>query len=369
MNTSKPKSGSRGHKCELRKSYLIFRLISFLLFFSSCAKDFSLGKLDGIKPDVRGITVLGSAPFSNFSDTLQAECYTGEGTLEKFGFCISETRLSLEDQIKIWENSSLPPQSTPTIRLVYSTNSSRVDGKDYWRRFRAEDTFDWKIYWIVAFVSNENGTGYSEVYMHENCGRKFVYDIDNKKYPTLIIGNQCWTRTNLEVTRYQNGSTIIQIDSSRDWSTAQQGAWCYYNLNGQFNSMFGKLYNGFAVRDARGLCPTGWHVPSDLEWSTLSDLFGGNGQAGGSLKTTGTTSWNFPNSGATNLSGFSGQPGGYREGVSGSFFGLNYDGYWWSRTLLTSEDIWFRSLHYRHQAVDRYYDKMSNGFSVRCVRN
>jgi uncharacterized protein (TIGR02145 family) len=126
------------------------------------------------------------------------------------------------------------------------------------------------------------------------------------------------------------------------------------------------LYNWYAVNDSRGLCPVGWHVPSDAEWTTLTDFLGGEGVAGGKMKST--TGWNSPNTGATNSSGFTGLPGGYR--ASGGGFGdLGYSGVWWSSSDAGSGSAWDRYLYYNFANAHRDYDDHRFGFSVRCARD
>jgi uncharacterized protein (TIGR02145 family) len=134
---------------------------------------------------------------------------------------------------------------------------------------------------------------------------------------------------NLEVTNYRNGDIIPYVSDPTAWAGLTTGAWCYYKND--LKSGYGKLYNWYAVNDIRGLAPAGWHVPTDAEWTTLTTFLGGVSVAGGKMKTTGTKSWKTPNTAATNSSGFSGLPGGYCSNA-GTFFNVDYFGYWWSST-------------------------------------
>ncbi|MFM9004640.1 MAG: fibrobacter succinogenes major paralogous domain-containing protein, partial [Flavobacteriales bacterium] len=153
----------------------------------------------------------------------------------------------------------------------------------------------------------------------------------------------------------------------------QQGAWAYYNNNTTYACPYGKLYNWYACVDARGLCPTGWHVPSDGEWTVLTTFLGGGIIAGVAMKSTGTIQagtglWNSPNTGATNSSGFSGLPGGYR-GIVGNYDGMGFNGYWWSSTQDDSNGPWVRYLYNNAASVGRGNAYTRSGWGVRCLRD
>jgi uncharacterized protein (TIGR02145 family) len=141
----------------------------------------------------------------------------------------------------------------------------------------------------------------------------------------ITIGTQHWMKKNLDVTTYRNGDIIPQVTDSTAWIKLTTGAWCYYNNDPANGAIYGKLYNWYAVNDARGLAPQGWHIPTSAEWNTLSTFLGGS--AGGKMKTTGT-SWTTPNTGATNESGFSALPGGLRS-INGGFYNVGVQGSWW----------------------------------------
>ena len=130
-------------------------------------------------------------------------------------------------------------------------------------------------------------------------------------------------------------------------------------------TIYGVLYNWPAAVNA---CPTGWHLSSDAEWIQLTDYLGGESVAGGKLKETGTTHWNSPNTGATNETGFTALPGGYR-GYTGTFYYIGYHGYWWSATALDATNAWYRYIYYDDSNVSSNYYNKEEGFSVRCVRD
>jgi uncharacterized protein (TIGR02145 family) len=184
--------------------------------------------------------------------------------------------------------------------------------------------------------------------------------------PTVIIGTQQWTNENLDVITYRDGTLIPQVTDATAWAALTTGAWCWYNNDPANGAIYGKLYNWYAVNDPRGLAPTGWHVPTDAEWTTLTTTLGGESVAGGKMKSI--EGWR-PNTNATNESGFSALGGGFRID-SGNFMFIENTGIWWSATQQSENFVWYRKLEwyegivYRHNNASKPY-----GFSVRCVRD
>lgn len=188
-------------------------------------------------------------------------------------------------------------------------------------------------------------------------------------YPaTVIIGSQIWTSQNLDVTTYQNGDPIPEVTDATAWAALTTGAWCYYNNDPANGAIYGKLYNWYAVNDPRGLAPLGFHIPTNTEWATLSTYLGGDSAAGGKMKTTGTSIWQSPNSGATNDSGFSGLPGGFRN-VSAGFANIGLVNILQSSTELNSTNAYFRLLYYDLSILGNSSDIKTCGFSVRCIKD
>ena len=187
-----------------------------------------------------------------------------------------------------------------------------------------------------------------------SCGDPIGYaGVD---YSTVQIGDQCWFAENLRTTTYLNGDAIPQ-----DWISTTSGSMGFYN-NGP---AYGGLYNWYAVDDARGLCPSGWHVPTDGEWTILTDHLGGESVAGGQMKTN--YGW-FNGGNGTNSSGFSGLPGGGRYDYGGGFSFAGYYGYWWSSSP-NGSNARYRFLSSNSESVGRSYSGQGDGFSVRCVRD
>ncbi|MCX6246703.1 MAG: fibrobacter succinogenes major paralogous domain-containing protein [Bacteroidetes bacterium] len=205
------------------------------------------------------------------------------------------------------------------------------------------------------------------ILFHNSTGT--VKDVDGNIYSTLKIVSQTWMVENLKVTHYRNGDEIPNIRDTTAWGRLTTGAWCWYNNNDSNDSVYGKMYNWFAVSDSRIIAPKGWHVPADDEWSTLISFLGKEDVAGGKMKETGTAHWNSPNTGATNESGFTAIPGGYRYTDNGSFRQMGNDADWWSTTEVDATYAWFRNIYYNFPVSGRYYYNKQNGFSVRCVKD
>ncbi|MFT4803630.1 MAG: hypothetical protein ACI9YE_000825 [Psychroserpens sp.] len=163
-----------------------------------------------------------------------------------------------------------------------------------------------------------------------------VKDIDNNRYEIITIGTQTWMAENLKTTRYNDGTVIPLITDDTAWENAGNTAapaYCWYNNESSNLIVYGALYNWYAVdtlsNGNKNVCPTGWHVPTDGEWTTLTDYLGGTGVAGGKMKEAGLAHWASPNTGATNESGFAGLPGGYRDYSDGAFEQIGGIGSWW----------------------------------------
>ena len=199
--------------------------------------------------------------------------------------------------------------------------------------------------------------------------RNSVTDIDGNVYETAAIGNQVWMAENLKVTHYRDGTEITPVTDITAWTKLSTEAYCYYDNNSSNGDTYGALYNWYAVSDSRNIAPAGWHVPTDEEWQTLVDYLGGSGVAGGKMKETGKTHWDYPNTGATNESGFSALPGGYRNLANGHYYNVGSSGYFWSAPEYTRTDGWDRLLTYNHSDVYRHITNKKEGLSVRLVRD
>ena len=200
-----------------------------------------------------------------------------------------------------------------------------------------------------------------------------ITDVEGNTYKTVNIGTQQWMAENLKVSKYSDGTTIPYITDNTQWQNNTTGAWAYYNNDATNNAKYGKLYNWYAVSKTtngnKNVCPTGWHVPTDPEWTVLTDYLGGLTLAGGKLKEVGTTSWISPNTDATNTSLFSALPGGYRSS-SGNYNGdIGYNGNWWSSTESNTSNAWFRFLTKVNGGAGSSNYSKRDGLSVRCLRD
>ena len=221
-------------------------------------------------------------------------------------------------------------------------------------------------YYVRAYATNSIGTAYGNQLSFTttgstaNCGT--VTDIDGNVYNTVTIGTQCWMVENLKTTRYNDGTTIPNVTDNTAWTGLTTGAWCYYNNDVSNNSIYGKLYNWYAVKTGK-LAPAGWHVPTFAEWGTLVNYLGGQG-AGGKMKAT--TLWNSPNTGANNSSGFSGLPAGYRLFDGSSNMG-NFGNFWSSSECIPTAS--YLNLYYNNDEANTYCYNKLNGLSVRCIKD
>jgi uncharacterized protein (TIGR02145 family) len=203
------------------------------------------------------------------------------------------------------------------------------------------------------------------------CSQFFgaVSDIEGHIYQTVLIGSQFWMAENLRSATYANGEPIANVTDNTAWAQLSTGAWCHYNNNTTNDSIYGKLYNWYTTVDPRGLCPAGWHVPTDAEWTDLTDYLGGETVAGGKMKSSGTQYWNSPNTAATNESGFSGFPGAFRSDIDGNSYDFGTSGYWWSSTEEGADYAYHRNLNYNDGDASSYGVHDQCGFSVRCLKD
>jgi uncharacterized protein (TIGR02145 family) len=209
---------------------------------------------------------------------------------------------------------------------------------------------------------------FSSCSTEENNINVTVTDIDGNVYHTVTIGTQVWMVENLKTTKYRDGTSIPKVPGGIQWSNLTTGVYCDNNTVNH-STTYGRLYNWYAVNDSRKIAPTGWHVPTDAEWTTLTTYLGGESVAGGKLKEAGITHWQSPNSGATNESGFSALPGGDLYSLNGTLYNLTDYGTWWSSTGYFIASAWTRVMQNVESNVYRGHFEKCNGYSVRCLRD
>ncbi len=201
-----------------------------------------------------------------------------------------------------------------------------------------------------------------------------IKDIDGNTYKTVTIGTQTWMAENLKVSKYNDGTAIPNVTDKTQWQNTTSGAWDYfyydYYVDPTNPERFGKLYNGYVITSNKNVCPSGWHIPTDAEWTILSDYLGGKNVAGGKLKETGSVNWLF-NTDATNSALFNARPGGMRDNEGACHF-IHESGYWWSSSVDPQEanDLLYININ----SSDAYLIKNSSypksiGLSIRCLKN
>jgi uncharacterized protein (TIGR02145 family) len=268
--------------------------------------------------------------------------------------------------VKSTSKGLLPPRMSTTQRdaiasaveglIIYNTDNKRVE------------IFDGQK-WISLSISSSSSVP---------CGYSFVDSRDGKIYNTVLIGTQCWMAQNLNI-----GTAIPGEQNQTNNATIEK--YCYGDLAANCN-VYGGLYqwaevvqylngatnttswNPVPTGNVKGICPAGWHLPSDAEWTILTTYLGGESVAGGKMKETGTTHWLSPNNGATNSSGFTGLPGG-GSGGDGAFVSLTSRAYFWSTLEYSTTNAWDRDLYFANANVYRNYYNKSYGFSVRCLQD
>jgi uncharacterized protein (TIGR02145 family) len=255
-----------------------------------------------------------------------------------------------------------------------------------------------KIYYVKAYAKNSQGNGYGKqvsftTQSNNNVGINFnpnlnygsITDIEGNVYKTIQIGTQIWMAENLKSTKFNDGSSIPLITDGLEWISISTSGYCWYDNNDvKYKNIYGALYNWSSVNTGK-LCPSGWHVPRDYEWTQLEMLLGINNNdaymidwrgretnTGGKLKETGILHWVSPNTGATNLSGFTALPGGSRyDGSAGFFTDEGKAGIYWTSTEYPSRPTasYIRIMEFDSCSIFRGVYHKTAGFSVRCIKD
>ena len=229
------------------------------------------------------------------------------------------------------------------------------------------------IYYVRAYATNSAGTEYGNQIFFITLPILFVpgsgvSDIDGNNYTTIICGSQEWMVENLKTTKFNDGTAIpLVTDATAWWSLGTPGFCWYKNDETTYKSTYGALYNWYAVNTGK-LSPTGWHVPTTIDWEKLISFLGGDSIVGGKLKETGTEHWMSPNLGANNYGGFTALPAGSRNS-NGTFENLGISTRWWTATEVSDLSAWYRSLLYSNSAAQKGYGSKTFGYSIRCVKD
>lgn len=198
-----------------------------------------------------------------------------------------------------------------------------------------------------------------------------ISDINGNVYNTVNIGTQIWTTENLKATNYSDGSSILYESIDSIWGGLTTAAFSTFNNDLTNTEEYGNLYNFYAVIDSRNLCPTGWHIPSESEWTTLITYLGGDSIAGGKMKEVGFTHWQNPNTGADNSSELTIIPAGYRYSNygfnKGGFQGINGNASIWTSTSSSDSTSKAKYFYPGTASVGHLDHSNSYGRSVRCI--
>lgn len=306
---------------------------------------------------------------SEVSKIEQSKAVCGGNVIENYGEVITSCGVC-------WSISESPTiLDFHTVETMSSNFESKMTGL-------ASST----TYYLRAYATSKNGTGYGNtvsfttapygILFNPNLTYGTVSDIDGNVYKTITIGNQTWMAENLKVTRYRNGDSIPNIigcrpwqtlPSSYNWDSITSGAYCIYDDYPAFYSIYGNLYNWYAVNDPRGLCPVGWHIPTFAEWNILADYLGGASVAVNKMKECGTEHWSGSNYAATNESGFSALPGGYRHRTD--YEKWSSEAYWWSSSGFNDTLAYCSVIPGSGNELYLYYSFKNSGFSVRCIKD
>ena len=221
-------------------------------------------------------------------------------------------------------------------------------------------------YYIRAYAINSGGVIYSGV---KSFVHVVVSDADGISYDVIPIGTQLWMSENLKTTKYNDGTPIPLVTDNTEWKNLTTPGYCWYeNDPTTYGDTYGALYNWYTVNTGK-LCPTGWHVPSNAEWTVLTEYLGGANEAGGKLKEAGTTHWDTPNTGATNETGFTALPAGGRSSEAGLFNELAYYGNLWSTSEVNSTDSKVIIFSYQTTTWGLHQANKKKAASVRCLKD
>lgn len=346
------------------------------LFFV-CASVVALAVIASCNPNEEVSDTNGGSGNSATLSTLPVSNITGNSATTG-GNITSDVGASITQRGVVWSTSPNPTTSNNSTNDGSGSGSyvSNLSGltvnTTYYVRAYAISSAGTAYGNGVSFMTAGNSGEISE-WLNPDLNYGSVTAQDGNTYATIEIGTQEWMAENLRTTNYANGDPIPNVTDAGQWSNLTTGAWTHYNNDNQYEIPYGKLYNWYTVTDQRNVCPTGWHVPTDAEWTELTDYIGGSGVAGGKMKTTGnieaaTGLWYSPNTEATNSSGFSGVPGGvcYADGeynVIGSFGG------WWSSSESDADLAGVCWLDYGIGGAVRANVVKRIGYSIRCLRD
>ncbi len=324
------------------KAYRVVWFLFFMMGLYSCEK-FEPERIAKIETGtVSGVTSSSCIASGTIIDA-------GGEPITEYGHCWSEEiNPTIEnDRYKFYNKSSAG-------RFIGNINGLKANTK----------------YYVRAYASSSKSTIYGGFRDFTTLSDETVSDIDGNIYSMVAIGTQVWMRENLKTTKFNNGDLIGTTTPANLNVSGETNPVYQWANNGEESNvdLYGRLYTWYTVTDARKLCPTGWHVPSREEWTTLVDNLGGAGIAGGKIKESGIIHWDSPNTDASNESGFTALPGGLRW-ANGTFWHMGGGGYLWSTSQYSPDEAWYMYLFNNSTAVLEVFISKKNAYSVRCLKD
>jgi len=276
------------------------------------------------------------------------------------------TKITFEYDLTTDYSHIVHPNLDSIVGTIYTAISSNLSG------LSSNTTYHYRVKAVNAlgttYGSDETFTTTtdekSDIVFNPAKTYGTLNDIDNNTYKTIHVGAQTWMAENLRTTRFNDNSLIPLVISSTVWAGLSTPAFCFYNND---SVSYGALYNWYAISSGK-LCPSGWHVPSDGEWTALTTYLGGDSISGGNIKETGTTHWLTPNTSADNLSGLSALPSGFISSY-GTFNNIRRTAYFWSSTEFNTVDAYYRFILYNYSEMVRNNSSKLGGLSVRCIKD
>jgi uncharacterized protein (TIGR02145 family) len=272
---------------------------------------------------------------------------------------LTDSNSAVTDYGLCWSNKQNPTLADNVMNTHYTVKGNVI--------IRASNLKSNATYNIRGYATNSAGTAYGQQLTFTTTSAT-VTDYDGNVYKTVLIGNQLWLQKNLDVTHYRNGDAIPNDTSPYVWDNTNSGGYCNYNNDTAMATKFGRLYNFYAVEDSRNVCPVGWHVSTEDEWTALVAYLGGPDVAGAAIK---DTSQYETSDEANNSSDFSALLGGMRQAIgfdNASF--INGCGVWWTASKSDSADAYGWNVDFGSSAIlGGAGPRLRDGYSVRCIRN
>lgn len=324
----------------------------------------SVGTAYGDKVTFVTLSPVPTVTTAAISDLTQHTCLTG-GTITSNG------GLDITQYGVCWSTSP-----NPTIKGNRTTDGSASGTFTSSLKSLSQNT----TYYVRAYATNIEATGYGNEITFTTVANPIqfnsavtygtVTDIDGNPYKTIELGSQIWMAENLKTTKYQNGDligTTLFFNSDISAESSPKYQWMFEGIQGNLPA-YGRLYTWHVATDNRNVCPSGWHVPTSLEWVELINHLGGFNVAGGKLKETGLTHWNAPNTDATNETGFTALPGGDRN-PNGMYYGIGIYSTFWTSYEVSATGGTSMSLDWNYGGVHIWESPKKWGMSIRCLKN